>query len=104
MLEEQLRETELRSEERLAEEHKRHRELMSRAERESQLQNENCDIRIRTIEQDNNNLRDEMQRLRMHSDKQLLDLHNMEEKLEKTRENLLEIQQDLCEAKASNKR
>lgn len=104
MLEEQLRETELRSEERLAEEQKRHRELMSRAERESQLQNENCDIRIRTIEQDNNNLRDEMQRLRMHSDKQLLDLHNMEEKLEKTRESLLEIQQDLCEAKASNKR
>ena len=104
MLEEQLRDTELRSEERLAEEQKRHRELLARAERETQLQNENWDIRIRTIEQEKNGLRDEMQRLRMQIDKQLLDLHNMEEKLEKTRENFLNVQQELCEVKASNKR
>lgn len=45
MLEEQLRETELRAEERLQEAQKRHRELVVRIEREKQLQIENCTIR-----------------------------------------------------------
>ena len=45
MLEEQLRESELRAEERLQEEQKRHREIMVRVEREKQLQIENCTIR-----------------------------------------------------------
>jgi hypothetical protein len=45
MLEEQLRESELRAEERLEEAQKRHRELVVRIEREKQLQIENCTIR-----------------------------------------------------------
>lgn len=45
MLEEQLRETELRADERLQDEQKRHRELMVRIEREKQLELENCAIR-----------------------------------------------------------
>lgn len=45
MLEEQLRDVELRSEERLAEEERRHRELVARVDREKQLQVENCAIR-----------------------------------------------------------
>lgn len=45
MLEELLRETELRAEERLEEAQKRHRELVVRIEREKQLQIENCTIR-----------------------------------------------------------
>lgn len=45
MLEEQLREVELRSDERLAEEERRHRELVARVDREKQLQVENCAIR-----------------------------------------------------------
>jgi hypothetical protein len=48
MLEEQLRESELRAEERLQEEQKRHRELVVRIEREKQLQIENCNIRLVT--------------------------------------------------------
>lgn len=104
MLEEQLRDTELRGEERLAEEQKRHRELLGRAERETNLLQENCEIRIRTVEQEKNSLRDEIQRLRMQMDKQAIELQNMEDKLEKTRDSLLNIQQDLVETKASNKR
>lgn len=104
MLEESLRDTELRAEERLAEEQKRHRELLGRAERETNLLQENCDIRIRTVEQEKNSLRDEIQRLRMQMDKQAIELQNMEDKLEKTRDNLLNIQQELVETKASNKR
>lgn len=45
ILEEQLRENELRSEEKYAEEVKRHRELVARVDREKQLQVENCAIR-----------------------------------------------------------
>ncbi|XP_063705557.1 rab11 family-interacting protein 4B isoform X3 [Culicoides brevitarsis] len=104
MLEEQLRDTELRAEERLAEEQKRHRELLNRAERETNLLQENCEIRIRTVEQEKNNVRDELQRLRMQMEKQTLEMQNMEDKLEKTRDNLMNIQQDLVETKASNKR
>lgn len=45
MLEEQLREVELRAEEKLSEEERRHRELVARVDREKQLQVENCAIR-----------------------------------------------------------
>ncbi|XP_069688115.1 rab11 family-interacting protein 4 isoform X4 [Periplaneta americana] len=64
MLEEQLRESELRSEERLQEEQKRHREIMVRVEREKQLQIENCTIRLQTLELEGASLREESTRLR----------------------------------------
>lgn len=104
MLEEQLRDAELRADERLAEEQKRHRELLNRAEREAQLQNENCEIRMRTFEHENTTLRDEIQRMRMQCDKLTLDNRNLEEKLERARESLLNVQQDLVDMKANNKR
>lgn len=104
MLEEQLRETELRAEERLAEEQKRHRELLARVEREAKLQNENCQIRIRTIEMEANQLREEIARLRLQADKQAADLHATEDKLEKARDSLMVSQQELAEAKANEKK
>lgn len=104
MLEEQLRETELRAEERLAEEQKRHRELLARVEREAKLQNENCQIRIRTIEMEANQLREEISRLRLQADKQAADLHATEDKLEKARDSLMVSQQELAEAKANEKK
>ncbi|XP_055906468.1 rab11 family-interacting protein 3 isoform X8 [Eupeodes corollae] len=99
MLEEQFRESELRAEERLAEEQKRHRELLARHEREAALQNENCQIKIRTIEIEANALREEAQRLRVLCDKQASDLHNTEEKLELARDSIMALQQDLSNAK-----
>lgn len=96
--------TELRAEERLAEEQKRHRELLARVEREAKLQNENCQIRIRTIEVEANQLREEISRLRLQCDKQAADLHATEDKLEKTRDNLMIAQQELAEAKANEKK
>lgn len=104
MLEEQLRETELRSEERLLEEQKRCRELLARVERENSLKNENCQIRIQTVESETSGLRDEIQRLRMQCDKQAADLHLSEEKLENTRYNLSRCQEQYSEAKANEKR
>uniref|UniRef100_A0A182K4P0 Peptidase S1 domain-containing protein n=1 Tax=Anopheles christyi TaxID=43041 RepID=A0A182K4P0_9DIPT len=104
MLEEQLRETELRAEERLVEEQKRHRELLARVEREAKLQNENCQIRIRTMEMEVTSLREEIQRLRLQSDKQAADLHATEEKLEKARDSLMISQADLADARAEEKK
>ncbi|XP_027840763.1 rab11 family-interacting protein 4 isoform X4 [Aphis gossypii] len=57
MLEEQLRDTELRCEERLASEERRHRELVTRVDREKQLHIDNCAIRLQSIESANENLR-----------------------------------------------
>ncbi|KAJ1529161.1 hypothetical protein ONE63_005969 [Megalurothrips usitatus] len=68
MLEEQLRETELRADERLQDEQKRHRELMVRVEREKQLELENCAIRLQTMELEASTMREEITRLRQHSD------------------------------------
>ncbi|XP_035788339.1 rab11 family-interacting protein 4B-like isoform X7 [Anopheles albimanus] len=104
MLEEQLRETELRAEERLTQEQKRHRELLARVEREAKLQNENCQIRIRTMEMEATSLREEIQRLRAQNDKQAADLHAAEEKLEKSMDSLMIAHQDLAEARAEEKK
>ncbi|XP_011179204.1 rab11 family-interacting protein 3 isoform X13 [Zeugodacus cucurbitae] len=98
MLEEQYRESELRAEERLAEEQKRYRELLARVEREASLQNENCQIKIKTIELEANTLREEAQRLRVLCDKQANDLHRTEEKYELARDQIAALQQDLDEA------
>lgn len=89
---------EFRAEDRLAEEQKRHRELLARVEREAALQNENCQIKIKTIEIEANALREENQRLRVLCDKQANDLHRTEEKLELAKDQIAALQQDLDEA------
>lgn len=104
MLEEQLRETELRAEERLVEEQKRYRELLARVEREAELKNENCQIRIQTIETEATALREELHRLRTQCDKQSAELTQNEEKLDAARFNLSIAQDNLLEARALEKR
>lgn len=104
MLEEQLRDAELRYEDKLFEEHKRHKDLLARVEREAQLQNENCKIRMKTISLEATSLRSEVERLRVQCEKHLADLHLHEEKLEITNENLIIIQSDLVEAQSNEKR
>lgn len=104
MLEEQLRDTEIRSDERLSEEQKRHRELLTRVEREANLQNENCQIKIRTIELEANGLKEEIQRLRAQYDKQTADLESTEQKLEDAIDNLTMAREELSDAKLNEKR
>lgn len=104
MLEEQLRETELRAEERIVEEQKRYRELLARVEREAELKNENCQIRIQTVETESAVLREEIHRLRTLCDKQSVELSQNEEKLDATRFNLSIAQENLLEARALEKR
>ncbi|XP_070136630.1 rab11 family-interacting protein 4B isoform X6 [Drosophila bipectinata] len=94
MLEEQYRESELRAEERLAEEQKRHREILARVEREASLQNENCQMKIKATEMEASALRDEAARLRVLCDKQANDLHRTEEQLELARDQIVSLQQE----------
>ncbi|XP_055704994.1 rab11 family-interacting protein 3 isoform X4 [Phlebotomus papatasi] len=104
MLEEQLRECEMRAEERIAEEQRRNRELLARMEREAQLQSENCQMKVRTVEKEAATHREEVQRLRLQCDKQAADLHATEEKLEITNDNYTALQQDLLEVQAREKK
>lgn len=92
-----LCQSELRAEERLAEEQKRHREILARVEREASLQNENCQMKIKATEIEANALRDEAQRLRVLCDKQANDLHRTEEQLELARDQIASLQQEYDE-------
>ncbi|XP_037041637.1 rab11 family-interacting protein 4B isoform X6 [Bradysia coprophila] len=104
MLEEQLRDVELRADERILEEQKRHKELLSRVEREAILQNENCQIKIRTIEIEAKALKEENQRLRDQCTKQAYDLQVLEEKLESVRDNFIASQEEVLQAKHNEKK
>ncbi|GAB0087908.1 Peptidyl-prolyl cis-trans isomerase [Sergentomyia squamirostris] len=104
MLEEQLRECEMRAEEKIAEEQRRNRELLARMEREAQLQTENCQMKVRTVEKEATGHREEAQRLRHQCDKQAADLHATEEKLEILRDNYGGLQQELLEAQTREKK
>lgn len=95
---------EIRAEERINEAQKRHRELLSRVEREALLQDENTKIKFRTIELETNSLRDELQRLQQQYDKQSVDLRSTKEKLEDACDNLSMANEELNEAKEHGKR
>ncbi|KAH8270280.1 hypothetical protein KR018_006473 [Drosophila ironensis] len=104
MLEEQYRESELRAEERLAEEQKRHREILARVEREASLQNENCQMKIKATEIEASALRDEAARLRVLCDKQANDLHRTEEQLELASDQIAALQQEQKEQEQALRR
>ncbi|GLH10974.1 Putative centrosomal protein nuf [Gryllus bimaculatus] len=81
MLEEQLREAELRAEERLQEEQRRHREMMARVDREKELHVENYSIRLQTLELEAGSLREETSRLRAQMERLRGEKASAEERL-----------------------
>lgn len=78
----------------MAEEQKRHREILARVEREASLQDENCQMKIRATEIEAGALREEAARLRVLCDKQANDLHRTEEQLELARDQIASLQQE----------
>ncbi|ENN73115.1 hypothetical protein YQE_10256, partial [Dendroctonus ponderosae] len=92
MLEEQLRDTELRCDDKIEDEQRRSKELLQRIEREKQLQLENAAIRLQNADSECDKQRDEISRQRLKLDK-----------LEKQREDLAnqvqDLQSDLNEAR-----
>lgn len=99
-----MRETELRYEDRLVDEQKRYRELLARVEREAELKTENAQIRVRTLEAEQQSMREEIQRLRSQNDKQQAEINLYEEKLETARYNLSTAHENLGDARAHEKR
>lgn len=69
MLEEQLREAEMRHEERLAEEQRRNRELVTRIEREKQLTIENYTIKLASVEKEKKAVDDDYRRSKSQLEK-----------------------------------
>lgn len=94
----------MRTEQRLQDEQKNHRELLSRVEREAQLQTENFEIKLKTSEKETQLLREEMQRLRVLCDKQASDLHLTEEKLEMAQDHCQSLQQENDELRQAERK
>lgn len=69
MLEESIRELEVRGEERMEEEMRRHRDMISRMEREKHLELENCSIRLHTVEREYMRSSEELTSLRSELEK-----------------------------------
>lgn len=80
MLEEQLRDSEHRAGERLAEEQRRNRELIQRIEREKTLTVENYSIKQTNLEETNKRLEEEVQRLRTKSDRHQKERNELEDR------------------------
>jgi len=84
VLEENIREIEMRGEERLEDEQRRNRDIIQRLEREKQLEIENYSIRLQGLEKDQRTLYEEVNSLRSQ--------------LERTREEKAEVEEQLSEA------
>ncbi|XP_012283158.1 rab11 family-interacting protein 4 isoform X2 [Orussus abietinus] len=85
MLEESAKDAEARAEERLQAEQRRHREWVSRLERERQLQLENYAIKLQAVETESSSLRDEVTRLREQLERVRADKSRLEGNLEELR-------------------
>lgn len=84
ILEEAVKDAEARADERLQAEQRRHREWANRFDRERQLQLENCNIKLQTIEIESSTLRTEIVRLREQLDKMKSDKSRLESELEES--------------------
>ncbi|XP_047483911.1 rab11 family-interacting protein 3-like isoform X5 [Penaeus chinensis] len=81
MLEEQLREAEMRHEERLAEEQRRNRELVTRIEREKQLTIENYTIKLASVEKEKKSVDDDYRRSKSQLDKLQKEKETLEDRV-----------------------
>ncbi|KAG7202429.1 hypothetical protein KM043_018738 [Ampulex compressa] len=85
MLEESAKDAEVRAEERLQTEKRRHREWTCRLERERQLQLENHTIKLQASEMESSSLRDEIGRLREQLERVKAERSRFENDLEKAK-------------------
>ncbi|KAK3872132.1 hypothetical protein Pcinc_022762 [Petrolisthes cinctipes] len=81
MLEEQLREAEVRHEERQAEEQRRNRELIARIEREKQLTVENYTIKLTSVEKEKNTAEEESRRSKSQLEKLQKEKESLEDRV-----------------------
>jgi len=92
MLEENIREVEIRSEERLESERKRNREALQRLDREKQLEIENYSIRLHSLEKEHGQLQNEAVQLRAQTERLKKEKADLEDQLSESRFALSEAQ------------
>lgn len=95
MLEESLREVELRAQQQLSEEQRRNRELIVRVEREKQLEIENCTIKLQSVEREVELTREECARLRAQTERLRGERSALQQRLCEAETSLLEGQEEL---------
>jgi len=94
LLEENIREIEMRGEERLGEEQRRNRDIIQRLEREKQLEIENYSIRLQGLEKDHRLLNEEVTLLRQQLDKARAEKQMVDEQLGETKMLLVQEQRE----------
>jgi len=94
LLEENIREIEMRGEERLGEEQRRNRDIIQRLEREKQLEIENYSIRLQGLEKDHRLLNEEATLLRQQLDKARTEKLMVDEQLGETKMLLVQEQRE----------
>jgi len=95
MLEESLRDVEMRAQQQLGDEQRRNKEIMVRVEREKQLEIENCHIKLQAIEREMEMLREESARLRSQTERLRTDRTALQQRLDDTETSLHEAQEEL---------
>ena len=89
MLEENIREIEIRSEERLESEQKRNRDALQRLEREKELEIENYSIRLQTLEKEHSHIELEAQQLRSQVERLKSEKQELEDQLSDAQSSLV---------------
>nr|CAH0101919.1 unnamed protein product [Daphnia galeata] len=95
MLEESLRDVELRATQQLTEEQRRNKELIVRVEREKQLEIENCTIKLQAAEREVELTREECARLRGQTERLRGERSALQQRLYEAETSLLEGQEEL---------
>ncbi|XP_032790351.2 rab11 family-interacting protein 4 isoform X2 [Daphnia magna] len=95
MLEESLRDVELRATQQLSEEQRRNKELIVRVEREKQLEIENCTIKLQAAEREVELTREECARLRGQTERLRGERSALQQRLYEAETSLLEGQEEL---------
>lgn len=94
VLEENIREIEMRGEERLVDEQRRNRDMIQRLEREKQLEIENYSIRLQGLEKDQRMLSEEVNSLRAQLERTREEKAEVEDQLSDTQVMLAQEQED----------
>jgi len=90
MLEESLRDVELRAQQQLLEEQRRNKELIVRVEREKQLEIENCNIKLQSLGREVELMREESVRLRAQSERLRSERSSLQQKLQEMETSLFD--------------
>ena len=104
MLEEHIRELELRSEERLREEQKRSKDLLSRLEREKALEVENYAFRLQALEKEHAAALEEAAQLKAALDRLKLKKRTVEDYLMEAQAGLAQAKEEQAKAAEAGKR